>query len=764
MAQKLLIVESPAKARTIGKILGTQFAVKASVGHIRDLPKSSLGVDEAAGYEPQYEVLPGKEKVVGELRRAATAAAEVYLATDPDREGEAICWHIAEVLRDLQRPLHRVEFHEITRRAVKDAIERTRTVDMNRVNAQQARRVIDRLMGYRLSPLLWQKVKRGLSAGRVQSVALKMICDREAEIGAFVAEEYWLVDALAAAAEPPEFKLRLTRRDGRKWRPGNAEEAGTARAVIERGPLTIDKVTRKTATQSPKPPFITSHLQQEAARRLRQPVRRTMQIAQRLYEGVDLGPRGRIGLITYMRTDSFRVSEESISAARALITERWGESALPSSPNRYRNRSTAQDAHEAIRPADVTLSPELVAAHLEPDELRLYRLIWERFVASQMQRARFDVTQVDVAVGDLGLSATGRVLRDPGFLRLWQDGEEGEGGGDASVALPPGLEAGRTLACRSVQLEQKFTQPPPRFTEASLVKALEENGIGRPSTYASILQTLSSRDYVVRDKGSFHPTELGKVVTRLLTGSFADLINEDYTARLEGDLDRVAEGEEDWRALVSRFADSFAHDLESARDTMEQVKGKGLPTDESCPECGSPLVMKFGRFGSFLACTAYPTCGYTRDTAATAADSGAEETSEEAPRCPECEAEMVQKRSRFGPFWACSRYPECRGTRRIGGAPAAKPEPTGVPCPRPDCGGEIYARRSRRGRTFYGCSRYPKCDFTMWDPPVTVPCPECGLAVMGLKETKRRGRELVCPNKACGHRMPAPEDAGGSEE
>ncbi len=756
MAQKLLIVESPAKARTIGKILGSGFAVKASVGHVRDLPKSSLGVDEAAGFEPQYEILPAKEKIVGDLRRAAAAATEVYLATDPDREGEAICWHIAEVLRDLERPMHRVEFHEITRRAVTDALEHTRAVDMDRVNAQQARRVIDRLMGYRLSPLLWQKVKRGLSAGRVQSVALKMICDREAEIDAFVAEEYWLVDALAAASQPPEFRLRLTRREGRKWRPGSAVEAEAARAVMEGGPLAIAKVTRKTATQSPKPPFITSHLQQEAARRLRLPVRRTMQIAQRLYEGVDLGARGRIGLITYMRTDSFRVSEESVAAARALIVERWGEAAVPAAPNRYRNRSTAQDAHEAIRPADVGLTPEQAAPHLEPEELRLYRLIWERFVASQMHRATFDVTQVDAAAGEYGLSATGRVLRDPGFLRLWQDGEDGDGGSEATVALPPGLEDGAALACRSVQLEQKFTQPPPRFTESSLVKALEENGIGRPSTYASILQTLSSRDYVVRDKGSFHPSDLGKVVTRLLTGAFADLIDEAYTARLEGDLDRVAEGAEDWRALVSRFAASFQHDLDSARDTMEQVKGKGLATDELCPECGSPLVMKFGRFGSFLACSAYPTCSYTRDTAA-AAGGSEETTADEAPRCPECEAEMVQKRSRFGPFWACSRYPECRGTRRIGGAPAAKPEPTGVACPRPDCDGEICARRSRRGRTFYGCSRYPKCDFTMWDPPAAVPCSECGLAVMGLKDTKRRGRELVCPNKECGHRMPAPE-------
>ena len=567
MASKLLIVESPAKARTIGKFLGREVAVKASVGHVRDLPKASLGVDEEHGFTPDYVILPEKKKVVDELRRAARAAEEIYLATDPDREGEAICWHLAELLKDTDRPLHRVEFHQITRNAVRDAFARPRQVDMARVDAQQARRVIDRLVGYRLSPLLWDKVKRGLSAGRVQSVALKMICDREAEIAAFVSEEYWLVDARVAGAAPPPFVVRLAKKDGRKWRPTCEEEARSVEEAVKAGPVVVDGVTRRKRTQRPKPPFITSHLQQEAARRLRLPVRRTMRIAQRLYEGVDLGDRGRQGLITYMRTDSVRVASESVTAARQLIAERWGEAALPGSPNFFKNRSSAQDAHEAIRPTDPSLTPEQVAPYLKPEELRLYRLIWERFIASQMQSASFDITQVDVSAGPYILSVTGKVLVDPGFLRLWQEQENGNNGDDngSAAPLPEGLQKGQRLTVEEVKLEQKWTQPPPRYTEATLVKALEENGIGRPSTYASILATLSVRDYVSKDKGTFRPSELGKLVTRLLTGSFTHIINEAYTASLEQELDRVADGAEDWQQLVARFAAAFYKDLERAQ-------------------------------------------------------------------------------------------------------------------------------------------------------------------------------------------------------
>jgi len=752
MARTLLIVESPAKARTLGRFLGGDVVVKASVGHVRDLPKSSLGLGE--GYEPQYEVLEDKRKIVAELQRAAASAAEVLLATDPDREGEAICWHLHELLKESGRPVRRVEFHEITQSAVRQALESPRPLDMPRVNAQQARRVIDRLVGYKLSPLLWDKVKRGLSAGRVQSVALKMICDREAEIDAFVKEEYWLVDALVQRGdEKPAFKLRLAKKGGRKWRPASSEEAGAVRDALEAGPVQLTKVARRSRSQRPRPPFITSHLQQEAARRLRFPVRKTMQVAQRLYEGVDLGDRGQRGLITYMRTDSVRVSGEAVAAAREVVAARWGEEALPSRPHAYRNRSSAQDAHEAIRPADVTLHPDDLASKLKSDELRLYRLIWERFVASQMRSATFDVTQVEAAAGDYTFTVTGKVLRDPGFLRLWQEEDKGE---EPADGLPAGLEEGQGLSCCEVKTEQKWTQPPPRFTEATLVRALEENGIGRPSTYANIIATISSRDYVAKDKGTFRPSELGKVVTRLLTTSFAAIINESYTATLEGDLDRVALGEQEWKELVGRFAESFENDLAHAQEKMEQVKGRGVETDQVCPDCSSKLVIKFGRFGEFLACSTYPDCRYTRDLAP--AEDGDETAEPEAPSCPDCEAPMVQKRSRYGPFWACCRYPDCRGTRRIGGdRKSAPPRPTGVPCPEEGCAGEMVERRSRRGRVFFGCSVFPKCSFTMWNPPVAKACPECGLAVMGLKETKRRGRELVCPVKECGHSQAAPE-------
>jgi DNA topoisomerase-1 len=487
-----------------------------------------------------------------------------------------------------------------------------------------------------------------------------------------------------------------------------------------------------------------------------------MQLAQRLYEGVDLGQRGQIGLITYMRTDSVRVSGESVDAARQVIAGRFGETVLPEKPRSYANKSASQDAHEAIRPTDPTLRPEDLSSVLKPDELRLYRLIWERFLASQMKDAIFDITQVEVAAGEYTLAVTGKILREAGFLSLWQELENGDGNGDdrKNAKLPPGLKEDQEIACTSVKLEQKWTQPPARYGEATLVKALEENGIGRPSTYASILATLASRDYTVREKNSFRPTELGKLVNRLLIGSFASIINEAYTASLEEDLDRVADGQRGWKDLVRRFSAAFTRDLEKARDQMEQVKGRGVPTDQICPECSSPLVMKFGRYGEFLACSAYPECSYTRDLN----EQNEVEVDEETPDCPECEAEMVLKRSRFGPFWACSRFPECRGTRRLGGEVAQQPQPTGVSCPRAGCAGEIVQRKSRRGKVFYGCNKYPACDFSMWDPPVENPCPVCNHPIMGLRTTQKRGRELVCPIRDCGHRMPAPEDDDAQHE
>ncbi len=761
MASKLLIVESPAKARTIGNYLGDEFAVKASVGHVRDLPKSKLGVDEEHGFEPQYVVPDAKKKVVEDLRKAARSAEEIYLATDPDREGEAISWHLAELLKDLNHPIRRVEFHQITKQAVQEAVSEPRELDMPRVDAQQARRIVDRLMGYRISPLLWRVVRTGLSAGRVQSVALKMICDREAEIEAFVPEEYWLVDATVRGPAPPPFKVRLARRSGKKWRPGSAEEAEAVKAALEAGPVTVAKVTRRKGTQRPRPPFITSHLQQEASRRLGLPVRRTMQIAQALYEGVDLGSLGRFGLITYMRTDSVRVAPEAVGAARSLIAATWGEGALPEKPNHYTNKNASQDAHEAIRPTDPALTPEKVARFLKRDELRLYTLIWERFVASQMRPATFDVTKVEVAAGPYTLAVEGKILLDPGFLRLWKDNGEKE----EAVRLPEGLADGQELSLEGVKLEQKFTQPPPRYTEATLVKTLEENGIGRPSTYASILATISSRDYVTREKKTFRPTELGRLVNALLTDAFPDIIDEGYTARLEEELDRVAAGEESWRDLVARFHEAFSRDLEKAREQMKEHRRELVATSEVCPQCGKPLVKRFSKFGAFLGCSGYPECDYKRDLAGGQEDgetpAGGEEP-EEVPACPECGAPMVKRRSRRGPFWGCSKYPECRGTRTLDGKTREKPKSTGVPCPMEGCEGELLAKRSRYGKVFYSCSTYPKCRFAMNDEPVRTPCPACGFPVMGLKVTKRWGRQLVCPVKECGHREPAPEEADGA--
>ncbi|HHQ49569.1 MAG TPA: type I DNA topoisomerase [Acidobacteria bacterium] len=760
MASKLLIVESPAKARTIGNYLGKEFEVRASVGHVRDLPKSKLGVDEEHDFEPDYQVLPDKKKVVEELRRAARKADEIYLATDPDREGEAISWHIAELLKDLARPMHRVEFHQITKNAVREAVAEPRELDMARVDAQQARRVVDRLMGYKISPLLWRSVRRGLSAGRVQSVALKMICDREDEIEAFTPEEYWLVDATVRAPEPPPFTVRLAKRDGKKWRPATAEEAEAVQAALKAGPLTIAKVSRRKGRQRPRAPFITSTLQQEASRRLGLPVRRTMQIAQRLYEGVELGDRGRQGLITYMRTDSVRSAPEAVEAARSVIAERFGAGAVPAKPNFFKNRSSAQDAHEAIRPVDPALTPDRVKGFLGRDELRLYRLIWERFVASQMKPAVFDVTKVEVACGPYTLSVEGKILVEPGFLALWQE----NGDGKEQQPLPSGLAEGQALTLEGVKLEQKFTQPPPRYTEATLVKALEEKGIGRPSTYAAIIATISGRDYVVREKKTFRPTELGRLVNRLLTATFADLIDEGYTARLEEELDRVAEGKEGWHALVRRFAESFARDLEGAVESMRELRRKLAMTEEKCPECGKPLVMRFGTNGAFLGCSGYPECRYTRNLGeAETADTDAAAPEGEAPSCPKCGAPMVQRRSRRGPFWGCSKYPECKGTRSLDGKTREEPKGTGVPCPMEGCDGELTARKSRYGKIFYSCNRYPKCRFAMNDWPVEHPCPECGFPIMGLRVTKRFGRQLVCPVKECGHRIEAPEDVAGPE-
>jgi DNA topoisomerase I len=702
---------------------------------------------------------------------------------------------------------------------VLQALEQAGDIDYKKVDAQQARRVLDRLMGFRLSPLLWQKVKRGLSAGRVQSVALKMVCDRQDEIEAFQPQEYWNIAAELAAAAPPPFTARLHRIDGKKAEVGDGEQAGAIVRDLESGSFTVRTVERKEAQQKPGAPFITSRLQQEAARRFGFSVKRTMALAQGLYEGREIGDRGAVGLITYMRTDSTRVSEEALDAARELIAATYGPAALPEAANRYASKKGAQDAHEAIRPTTFELPPDTVKDFLKADEWKLYKLIWERFVASQMLPALFDVTQVDIENGRYTLRASGRVLKRPGFLAIYREtpddetagaaspgsgNDNGNGHGDdsataaaaaaneATAALPQGVSAavlpplreGETLELRRVDSEQKFTQPPAQYNEATLVKALEENGIGRPSTYASILGTLGQRDYADKVEGRFRPTALGRLVNGMLQQGFHDILNEGYTAALEEQLDEIEDGHLDWRQAVANFDEKFSRDLETAGEQMRNVKREGVPLDETCPDCGSQLLMRFGRYGTFVGCSNYPTCKYTRDLAPAAANGGptggaasdgaAQATAgapgavdaagapvspgspgapaaaaEEIPPCEECGRPMALRRSRFGTFYGCTGYPECKGIRKIGPR-AEPPKPTGVACP--ECGkGEIEEKRSRRGKLFYSCNRYPDCKFALWNRPVLKPCPDCGAAFLLEKTTKRTGTRLVCNTEGCGH-------------
>ena len=763
MSKHLIIVESPAKTRTLKKFLGRQYAVEASVGHIRDLAKKDLGI--GPNYEPHYVTLPDKKEVVRKLRQAAEQAEVIYLAPDPDREGEAIAWHISEILGKHPGEIRRVTFNEITRSAVLKALEHPGEIDLRLVNAQQTRRILDRLMGFRLSPLLWDKVKQGLSAGRVQSVALKMVCDRQAEIDAFVPEEYWVIGARLEGSAPPPFTARLLSIDGDKRRVPDGEESARIERELRAGRFTVAKVERKESKQRPGPPFITSRLQQDAARRFGFSVKRTMALAQGLYEGKEIGDRGPVGLITYMRTDSTRVAEEALEAGRAWIAQTYGARALPPKPNRYRSKRGAQDAHEAIRPTTFDLPPDAVARYLEADELKLYRLIWDKFIASQMLPAVYDVTQVDVASGPYLLRATGRVLKSPGFLAVYGMGAagaeavtaapekrgkvEGEGEDDeegTSALLPP-LAEGEELRLLEVETEQKFTQPAAQYSEATLVKALEENGIGRPSTYASILATLGERDYTEKQQARFRPTPLGKLVNELLQQGFNDIINERYTAGLEEKLDQIEGGKLDWKKALRDFDKKFTKDLKLAGKELPNVKKEGVPTEETCPQCGSPLVMRFGRYGSFLACTRYPDCTYTRDPGGEAG-AAPPTPAEDVPPCEKCGKPMILRRSRFGVFYGCSGYPECRNIRQIG-PPRAAPKPTGVPCP--ECGeGEIEEKKSRRGKIFFSCNRYPECKFALWDRPVAKACPACGAPFLVEKTSKKKGTRLVCQSEGCG--------------
>jgi DNA topoisomerase-1 len=790
------VVESPAKAKTINKYLGKEFKVLASMGHIRDLPKSKLGVDVDEGFAAEFEAIPARKKVIKELREAAKDARDIYVATDPDREGEAIGADVADELGGKGRTIHRLMFNEITRKGVLSAMERPGRIDERMVAAQRARRVLDRLVGYKISPLLWEKVRRGLSAGRVQSVALRLVCDREREIEQFVTEEYWNLFARLAGPLPPEFDAKLVKKGRETIKVSTGDQARAIVADLESADFVVGSVTTRERKKHAPPPFITSKLQQAA----RFPVKKTMLIAQQLYEGVELPGEGAVGLITYMRTDSTRVSDLALGEVRDHIREQFGEGYVPEKPNFFRAKANAQDAHEAIRPTSMQYTPEKMRPHLTPDQFSLYRLIWNRFVASQMPPAVFDDTTVDINAGDYLFRVKGSVPKFSGWLAVYGQGDivedtvsapRGQATGDeedegASGVLPP-LAEGDRLELRALRPEQKFTQPPARFSEATLVKALEENGIGRPSTYASIIGVLQAREYVYKLEGRFKPTVLGRMlVTELLSPSFDDILDPEYTAKMEELLDLIEQGSADYRGTLESFYEKFQKDLSRAEDEMPDLK-KGLETPEICDKCGSPMLKKVGRFGPFLACSAYPECENTRELEK--ADDGADELEE---TCENCGRPMVVKRGRFGQFLACSGYPECKTTRKIittkQGVTAAKPDQmldekcprcssnlvvkqgrfgeftacsnypackyvklqtTGVKCPKD--GGEIVERKSRRGKVFYGCSNYPDCDFTLWNKPIAERCPSCGAPFLVEKITKRHGRQLLCNNESCSY-------------
>ena len=760
--RQLVIVESPHKARTIGKYLGQGYRVRASVGHVRDLPERELGVDVEAGFEPRYVTIRGKGKVILELRREAEAADAILLATDPDREGEAIAFHVAELLGyDADKPrskasgrFRRVLFHEITRDAVRRALTSPGTLDMRKVEAQQARRILDRLVGYQVSPMLWKPIRPGLSAGRVQTVALRLIAEREAEIRAFIAEEYWSITALLEK-EGARFDAKLHQVNGKAFRLGNEAEAARAVADIGRAPFVVTEVKRRERVKNPPPPFTTSTLQQEAAKRLGFTAQRTMRTAQRLYEGVDVGAEGAVGLITYMRTDSTRVSTGAVDLARGVIADQFGRRYLPDAPRLWsgRQQKGAQEAHEAIRPTDALRRPESLKSFLDRDQQRLYELIWLRFMAGQMAAAIYDTTTVDFDLEGRSnarylFRATGSVVKFDGFTRLYQEArEEGDHRTLDDLAPLPALDRGDACILHDLVSEQHFTQPPPRYTEASLVKELERLGIGRPSTYAQIISTLTDREYTRLEQKRFQPTPLGETVATVLVRVFPDLFNVDFTSALEADLDRIEEGEREWRKVLADFYGPFQRQLAEGKKkgdgiVREIVAGESKP----CPACGRTLAVRWNRFGRFLGCSGYPECTHTEQL------DGKERS---APRptgekCPECGSEMVEREGRFGAFIACSNYPTCKFTK-----PRTIP---GLHCPQ--CGeGQIGEKRTRKGKPFWGCTRYPDCDWSVWDEPVPGPCETCGAPFLLKKLTKTKGESLRCTR--CGSVYAVAETAGG---
>lgn len=753
MGKKLVIVESPAKAKTIKKYLGKDVEVLASYGHVRDLLPKEGAVDPANEFAMKYQVIDRNSKHVDAIVKAMKKADELYLATDPDREGEAISWHLLELLKKRgalkNKETHRVVFHEITKQAVNDAVAHPRGLSMDMVNAQQARRALDYLVGFTLSPLLWKKVRRGLSAGRVQSPALRMIVERELEIEAFTPKEYWTIEA-DAAAEKKAFQAKLTHFEGDKLSQFTVTNADQSADVVDKlntaaqGKLLVTKVDKKQRKRNPAAPFTTSTLQQEASRKLGFGAQRTMSVAQQLYEGVDTG-EGAVGLITYMRTDSVTLAAEATEEIRGFIAEKYGQKMVPSKPQEYKTKSkNAQEAHEAIRPTSVLRTPEDMKAYLSVDQLKLYTLIWQRTMSCQMVHATLNTVAVDLGCGQGNtFRANGSTVVNPGFMSVYLEGKDDTAKTDKDENLLPPMEVGEVVELKAIRPEQHFTEPPPRYSEASLVRSLEEHDIGRPSTYASIISTLLQREYVELVTKRFHPTDVGRVVGKFLVEHFTKYVDYNFTAQLEDELDAVARGEEEWVPLLTRFWAPFKEQVETKDKEVQRSDVTQEMLDEDCPKCGKQLSSRLGRSGRFIGCTGYPECDYTRNI-------NGEETSNNEPevvegrQCPKCESDLWVRTGRYGKFIGCSSYPKCKHIESL-----EQPTNTGVDCPK--CNkGEILTRKSRRGKVFYSCSEYPSCDYALWNEPLKEACPDCEWPILTIKTTKSRGTEKVCPQKECG--------------
>jgi len=758
VSKPLVVVESPTKVRTIKKYLGSDYNVAATVGHIKDLPNKEMGIDVEDGFKPKYQYIPGKQKVVRSLKQAAGDSRDVYLAPDPDREGEAIAWHTADVLKKKGRNFHRVLFHELTKDSVRKAMTSPEVLDRSKYEAQQARRILDRLVGYQVSPLLWRKVKGGLSAGRVQSVAVRIICERERAIQAFESEEYWSISAHLNSDVPPSFVAKLVKKDHEKIKIPHEKAADQILKELNGEKFIVENIQKRTTKKNPLPPFITSKLQQEAIRKLRFSARKTMMVAQQLYEGIDLGPGEPEGLITYMRTDSTRISAEATAEAQQLILDRFGKDYALEKPRFFKNKKKVQDAHEAIRPTSVFNIPEKIRPYLSADQLALYQLIWQRFIASQMTQALVNQISVSIRAGSYLFTSSGSSIKFPGFMALYMSvDDEIANASEQKKPKLPDLAKGTVLNLEKLEPKQHFTIPPPRFSEASLVKELEDNGIGRPSTYANILSTIRGKGYVDLVKGYFKPNEIGFIVNDLLVQNFPDIFDVEFTAKMEENLDQVESKKLDFLQVLTQFYKPFSKDLETASEEMLSVKGVGIPTDLKCPQCGKPVRIKVGKNGHFLACTGYPDCTYSNDYIRN--EKGLIQPEELAEVeatdkvCDKCSKPMVIKRGRYGGFLACSGYPECKNTQSMNSNGSGKT--IGIGCPQKDCAGDIVERTSRRGKKFYGCSRFPECTFATWDKPLDRQCPVCGAKFLVEKITKKQGTFVSCLEEGCGFKEKA---------